>query len=696
MKKTRILLTIVTTLAALFITCSIAFASNAVVDSKTYTHPSQFDNCMVIDGIDMSYWQNSRGSVDWDKVKRQGIDYALIRIGYTNLNSFTMNKDDYFEANYQGAKDAGIMVGVYYYSCATTMAEAQKEANYVLNILDGRNLDMPVIYDFEYAGRIKTQYKSRAQSTSNALAFLKVIADSGYEPMFYSYRNIMDPNESPKVNMNLIENKYKVWIAQYYTDISYSRPFEFWQYTSSGSVTGLSGPIDCNFWYYDNDAVETKAGTTSIKNADITLGKTSYEYTKFKKTPTVTVKYNGTTLTKGTDYKVNYIKNVLSGTGYAMVTGIGKYSNTKLVPFTITTTDISDGGTISDIADQTYSGSAKKPTVKVMYTGTTLKKDVDYTVSYSNNTNAGTATVKVAGKRNFHGSFTKTFMINKAAPTFSGYSSYTRTVSRPDFTINTKSTSDATLTYKSSDTSIATVNSSGKISLQGGTGIVYITVTSPETDNYKSATKQVKITVNPDEAGTASITTGASSYSKTTGDSSFNLNASTNSDGALTFTSSNTDVATVDSKGNVTLKGVEGTTTITIKTAATDTYAAATKTVTVTVTKDASKPTGIINGVENTTLKASSTGGAGYIKVSWIKSPGYKMDYYEVFRSLKKTSGFGTKAYFTTASGSATSYKNTKELIKGTRYYYKVRGVRIIDDETYYSQWSTKAYRIAK
>ena len=122
MKKTRIILTIVTTLAALFITCSIAFGSNAVVDSETYTHPSQFDNTIVIDGLDVSYYQGAAGTIDWHDVKRQGIDYVLIRIGYTGLSSpFSMNSDSYFESSFQGAKDAGIMVGVYYYSCATTI-----------------------------------------------------------------------------------------------------------------------------------------------------------------------------------------------------------------------------------------------------------------------------------------------------------------------------------------------------------------------------------------------------------------------------------------------------------------------------------------------------------------------------------------------------------------------------------------------
>lgn len=142
--------------------------------------------------------------------------------------------------------------------------------------------------------------------------------------------------------------------------------------------------------------------------------------------------------------------------------------------------------------------------------------------------------------------------INKATPKFTGYIGYTRTPSRPDFKLNTKCNSDATLTYKSSDTSIATVSSNGTISLKGGTGIVYITVTSPETKNYKAATREVRITVNPDGASTATITTGADAYNKTTHDAAFNLDASTNSDGVLTYSSSNTDVATVDAKGNVT------------------------------------------------------------------------------------------------------------------------------------------------
>lgn len=101
----------------------------------------------------------------------------------------------------------------------------------------------------------------------------------------------------------------------------------------------------------------------------------------------------------------------------------------------------------------------------------------------------------------------------------------------------------------------------------------------------------------------------------------------------------------------------------------------------------------IKEGVKNTTLKASSTAAKSSISLTWTKSRGYKVDGYEVFKSTKRYSGFGKTAYFKTTK---TTYKNTKELKKGTRYFYKVRGYRMVGNEKVYTAWSNKAYRTVK
>lgn len=108
--------------------------------------------------------------------------------------------------------------------------------------------------------------------------------------------------------------------------------------------------------------------------------------------------------------------------------------------------------------------------------------------------------------------------------------------------------------------------------------------------------------------------------------------------------------------------------------------------------EDPMKNARLAKGVKATTLKLSSSRRHGSITVKWVKSKGFKVDGYEVFRSTKKNSGYGTKPFYKTTKR---SYKNTKRLRKGTRYYYKVRGYRTIGGTKFYTKWSNKAYRVA-
>lgn len=102
-----------------------------------------------------------------------------------------------------------------------------------------------------------------------------------------------------------------------------------------------------------------------------------------------------------------------------------------------------------------------------------------------------------------------------------------------------------------------------------------------------------------------------------------------------------------------------------------------------------------IKGVQATSIKASTSAAKGKITIRWKKSAGYKVDYFQVFRSTKKLTGYGTKPFYQTKTGKATYYTNTKSLKKGTRYYYRIRGVRIIDGKKYYTKWSNIANRTA-
>ena len=496
-------------ICVLFAMTDMTFAKTySKINSIKYFHPVQYrsDDYKVFKGVDVSYWQYG---INWKKVKKAGVDYAFIRCGYTASNNFKQHKDSYFAGNMENAIKAGVNVGVYFWSEATTKAEAREEAAYVAKLLEPykENITMPVIMDYEFASGFRSTIKynqvvnkkgkaaARKRFTSNAIAFMDAIASYGYTPMFYSYRGLIDPsfNSNYKIDMSRIngKNQYKFWLAQYSTDNSYSGSFEFWQHTSSGKVSGISGRCDRNFWYYNPKTVKTLDGTVSLKDCAVSI--TNALYNGGIRMPSVKVTYDGKVLKKGKDFQTLYLRNIKMGKATVIVRGIGDYSNEVMKTFRITDKDISDA-VVSAISTKIFVGKALKPIPTVKYNGTKLKVGKDFSVSYSNNKNAGTATITITGKGTFAGSKKVTFKIKQGEGTVTtDQDTYTMPA---DSTMQIDaSTNGGKLTYESADPEIASVDEKGLITSGTTAGSTTITIRSAANKNAEAAEKTVTVNV---------------------------------------------------------------------------------------------------------------------------------------------------------------------------------------------------------
>lgn len=236
--------------------------------------------------------------------------------------------------------------------------------------------------------------------------------------------------------------------------------------------------------------------TKPISDCQITLGSTSVTYNGAAQTPAITVKDGSRTLTSGTDYTVAYKDNINVGTAQVTVTGKGSYTGTVTKEFTITNADIA-GCTVSLNADSyVYNGTAKTPSVTVKDGTDTLKSGTDYTVTYADNTNAGTARVTVTGRGNYTGTVTKNFTIQKADQKFNYTKSYSKAYGSKAFTLNAKlKAGNGKLTYATSNKKVATVKN-GKVTVTG-TGAATITVKAARTANYNAASVTVTIKASP-------------------------------------------------------------------------------------------------------------------------------------------------------------------------------------------------------
>lgn len=189
--------------------------------------------------IDVSRYQKD---INWTNVKAAGIEYAIIRVGFRGYETGRLSIDPYFEQNIVSAKAAGIKCGVYFYSVAKDIAEAIEEANFVLNAVKNYTLDLPIAIDIEHYGN-RVINLNATQRTDNAIAFMETIKQSGYKTMLYTYYNYYN-NHLEK--SRLLD--YTLWMAYYTNNSSLlgNIIYDGWQYSSSGTVSGIDGNCDMN------------------------------------------------------------------------------------------------------------------------------------------------------------------------------------------------------------------------------------------------------------------------------------------------------------------------------------------------------------------------------------------------------------------------------------------------------------------
>ncbi len=199
-------------------------------------------------GMDVSQWQ---GSIDWDAVAAAGVDFAFVRVGFRGYGAAgNMCADTHYISNLDGAKAAGLRIGAYFFSQATTEEEAVEEANYALSLLDGRELDLPIVIDFEYVseggqtvGRLYEAQLTPAQATAVVNAFCRAIDGAGYTSAVYANRRMLQND------LQADEFVAPVWLAQWNTETDYAGSYTFWQFTNNGSIPGINGRVDLDLWF---------------------------------------------------------------------------------------------------------------------------------------------------------------------------------------------------------------------------------------------------------------------------------------------------------------------------------------------------------------------------------------------------------------------------------------------------------------
>jgi len=193
-------------------------------------------------GIDVSKWN---GEIDWDKVKKAGVEFAIVRAGYRGSSTGSLIEDPYFHINMKAAAVSGVPTGVYFFTQAVNEVEAVEEASAVLKLISEYKLDYPIYIDTEGAGgNGRADGLDPETRTLVCEAFCRTISNAGYDAGVYASRNWLNNN----LKTERLE-QYQTWLAEYRSVPLYQGYYEMWQYTSKGKVDGIEGNVDLNIRY---------------------------------------------------------------------------------------------------------------------------------------------------------------------------------------------------------------------------------------------------------------------------------------------------------------------------------------------------------------------------------------------------------------------------------------------------------------
>lgn len=191
-------------------------------------------------GIDVSKWQQD---INWEEVKNSGIEFAMIRMGYQTDYDGEYVVDPYFISNIEGAKSVNLPVGIYFYSYAKNVNQAEEQAKWVIENLKDYEIDLPVAFDWESWNSFNTTGMSLYTINKVANTFLDILEQAGYKGMLYSSKTYLEKIWYP--------TKHTTWLAQYNDRATYNGEYLIWQMSSTGRVNGIKGNVDIDVMYLE-------------------------------------------------------------------------------------------------------------------------------------------------------------------------------------------------------------------------------------------------------------------------------------------------------------------------------------------------------------------------------------------------------------------------------------------------------------